>query len=278
MRCYKDEKSKKSTKEVFIVIIPINISNFPFNMYTSISVKNIREYILILLFSCVHFCTIAQQNFFNVPTSDITDSAKLFFQQQLNINSQTSANTTLTRGLGRGFEIGFNVFGMNYDNKQRTFLKNDSDFTNPLGPAFLINAQKGFRLNKHFKMGIGTQSGLNLTQNNKLFKPITYNYATLVYLPVHELKIVGGVYYGNRYFLGEGNKFGVMAGFELAIIEHHFHLQADWLYGNNALGIWVPGMVVYFTKNLSVSLGWQFPNPYTSNQQAFVFEFTFRKS
>jgi len=243
-----------------------------------ISFKNIKRHLFILLLLCSYFFTTAQQNFFNVPTSDITDSAKLFFQQQLNINAQTSANTTFTWGLGRGFELGFNVFAVNYNNNTRAFLKNDTDYTNPLGPIFLINAQKGFRLNEHFKIGIGTQSGLNLTQNAKLLKPITYNYATFVYQPVHILKLVAGVYYGNRYFLGHGNELGGMAGFELAIIEHHFHIQADWLYGNNSLGIWVPGVVIYFTKNLSVSLGWQFPNPKTTNPQAFVFEFTFRKS
>jgi hypothetical protein len=37
-------------------------------------------------------------------------------------------------------------------------------------------------------------------------------------------------------------------------------------------------MVIYFTKNISMFLGWQFPNPHTTNSQAFVFEFTFRKS
>jgi hypothetical protein len=246
------------------------------NLY--VFLKRIKGYMFILLFLYLNFSINAQQNFFNVPTSDITDSSKLFFQQQLNINSQTSANATFTWGLGRGFELGFNVFGINYDNHARSFLRNDTDYTNPLGPVFLINVQKGFKLNEHFKIGVGTQSGLNLTQNSKLFKPVTFNYATFVYHPVHSLKLVSGLYYGNRYFLGSGNELGVMAGFEWAIIERHFHIQADWLYGNNSMGIWVPGVVVYFTKNLSVSLGWQFPNPASTNPQAFVFEFTFRKS
>ncbi|HXD94755.1 MAG TPA: hypothetical protein VNX01_16225 [Bacteroidia bacterium] len=220
----------------------------------------------------------AQQNFFNVNTSDITDSAKLFFQEQLNFNAQTSSNTTFTWGLGHGFEVGFNVFGVNFDNRAKTFLVNDKDYTAPLGPILLINAQKAFHLNEHFKIGIGTQSGLNLTSYSKQIRLVTFDYATFVYQPTHKLKLVTGAYYGNPYFLGSGNELGCMAGFEWAIIEHHFHIQADWLYGNNSMGIWVPGMVIYFTKNISMSLGWQFPNPHTTNSQAFVFEFTFRKS
>ena len=240
--------------------------------------NSIKKKLLITLFVCAHFFLSAQQNFFNVPTSDITDSAKLFFQEQLNFNAQTSSNATFTWGLGHGFELGFNVFGINYDNHQHTFLKNDADFTSPLGPIFLINAQKGFQLNEHLKIGIGTQSGLNLTSYANRIKPVTFNYATFVYHPTHALKLVAGAYYGNRYFLGSGNELGGMAGFEWALIEHHVHIQADWLYGNNSLGIWVPGVVVYFTKNISMSLGWQFANPHTNNPQAFVFEFTFRKS
>lgn len=249
-------------------------------MKVFISLKILKTYLFIspILFLTSYHCS-AQQNFFNVVTSDITDSAKLFFQEQLNFNAQTSSNVTFTWGLGHGFEVGFNVFGVNYDNHKRTFLLNDKDYTAPLGPIVLINAQKGFQFNEHFKIGIGTQSGLNLSQSSELIRPVTFNYATFVYHPMHRLKLVAGAYYGNRYFLGSGNEFGGMAGFELAIIEHHFHIQGDWLYGTNSLGIWVPGVVIYFTKNISVSLGWQFPNPHNPNaQQAFVFEFTFRKS
>ncbi len=244
-----------------------------------ISLKHLKRFVYIscLLFLISKTC-VAQQNLFNVVTTDITDSAKLFFQEQLNVNAQTSSNATFTWGLGHGFELGFNVFGVNYDNHAHNFLKNDTDHTSPLGPILLINAQKAFELNKHFKIGIGTQSGINLTQYAKYIRPVTFSYATLVYHPFHTLKLVGGAYYGDKYFLGTGNQLGGMAGFEWAVIEHHFHLQADWLYGTNSSSVWVPGAVIYFTQNISISLGWQFPNPNSPNQQAFVFEFTFRKS
>ena len=247
-------------------------------MLAFVSFTKTKKSLLIFFFWSLHFLMPAQQNFFNVNTSDITDSAKLFFQQQLNFNAQTSSNTTFTWGLGHGFEIGFNVFGVNFDNRAKTFLVNDKDYTAPLGPILLINAQKVFHLSEHFKIGIGTQRGLNLTSYSKEIRPVTFDYATFVYQPTHKLKLVAGAYYGNPYFLGSGNELGCMAGFEWAIIEHHFHVQGDWLYGNNSLGIWVPGVVIYFTKNISMSLGWQLPNPHTTNPQAFVFEFTFRKS
>lgn len=232
--------------------------------------------VIILLVHCIRVQ--GQQNFFNVPTSDITDSAKLFFQQQLNINSQTSANSTFTWGLGKGWEAGFNLFGFNIDNQQRVLLPTDTGNSSPYAPCFLINLQKGFHLGEKFKLGIGTQSGVNLTRNIQNARVLTFDWVNFVYFPTHALKIVTGAYYGNQFFLGSGNSAGIMAGFELAIIEHRLHLQADWLYGNNSMGIVVPGVVVYLTKLLSLSFGWQFANPGSMNPQAFVFEFTFRKA
>ena len=247
-------------------------------MSIHLSFKRAKKYLFILLFGCWCFYGTAQQNFFNVNTSDITDSAKLFFQEQLNFNAQTSSNATFTWGLGHGFELGFNVFSVNYANKAHQFLKNDTDYTSSLGPILLINAQKGFNLNEHFKIGVGTQNGINLTQHTNLIKPVTFNYVTFVYHPMHTLKLVAGAYYGDKYFLGNGNQLGPMAGFEWAIIEHHFHLQGDWVYGTNNSAVLVPGAVIYFTENISISLGYQFPSPNSGNSQAFVFEFTFRKS
>lgn len=43
----------------------------------------------------------AQQNFFNVVSSDITEKNKLFFQQQINMTKdELQSNTTMSRGLG----------------------------------------------------------------------------------------------------------------------------------------------------------------------------------
>lgn len=161
----------------------------------------------------------AQQNLFNVPSSDITDPGKTFFQQQLNVNNYTTSNTTLTFGFKHQFECGVNLFGVNYDNRKGGFLKNDADFSSPVGPTVLVNAQKGFIFHEHFKIGIGTQDGINLTSYGKKIKPVTFDFLNFVYSPIHTLKINAGAYYGNQYFLGDGNKFGGMAGVEWELKE-----------------------------------------------------------
>ena len=229
---------------------------------------------------CFGLCQVpfAQQNLFNVPSSDITDTGKVFFQQQLNVNGFTTSNTTLTFGFKHQFECGINLFGVNYDNKKGGFVKNDATFSNPVGPTVLFNAQKGFILNHHFKIGIGTQDGINLTSYGKKVKGVTFDFINFVYSPIHTLKINAGAYYGNQYFLGDGNKFGGMAGVEWELIGKKFHLMADWIYGTNSFGVAVPGCVWFLTKDISLSFGWQIPNPKSTNPQAFVFEFTYHKA
>lgn len=220
----------------------------------------------------------AQQNLFNVPSSDLTDPGKTFFQQQINVNRFSTSNTTLTFGFKNMFECGVNLFGVNYNNCKGGFEKNDADISAPLGPTALFNAQKGFIFHEHFKIGIGTQDGINLGGNRHSTKGVTFDFLNFVYSPIHTLKMNIGAYYGNQYFLGDGNKFGGMAGVEWEVKEKKFHLMADWLYGNNALGIAVPGFVWFLTKDISFSFGWQIPNPKSANPQAFVFEFTYHKA
>jgi hypothetical protein len=50
----------------------------------------------------------AQQNLFNVPSTDITQKGQWFFQQQFNFLTASlgSSNTTLDYGLGHPLEIG----------------------------------------------------------------------------------------------------------------------------------------------------------------------------
>src|ERR1700761_2259238 len=104
----------------------------------------ISFWFFILFASSFYQNLFAQQNLFNVPSSDITDTGKVFFQQQFNVNGFTTSNTTITFGFKHQFECGINLFGVSYDNKKGGFLKNDADLASPLGPTVLVNAQKGF--------------------------------------------------------------------------------------------------------------------------------------
>jgi hypothetical protein len=70
----------------------------------------------VLTLLLISFAGYSQQNFFNVPSSDITKAKHVFFQQQLNfICSGFQSSTTFCYGLGKNYEIGFNVIGVTVD-------------------------------------------------------------------------------------------------------------------------------------------------------------------
>ena len=109
----------------------------------------------------------SQQNFINVPSAEVTKKNKLFFQQQININEIIQSNSTLDFGLDKGFEIGVNVLGLNFSDKQKLFLKNDTSDTDPYNPLIMVNGLKYFKLSQNTGIACGAQLGLNYNDNKK---------------------------------------------------------------------------------------------------------------
>ena len=103
---------------------------------------------LLFLSSLVSY---SQQNYINVPSSEATTKHKLFLQQQLNFNEIIQSNTTLDFGLGKGFEIGANVLGLNFSDKNRSFIKNDTNDIDPYNPLVMLNGLKQFEISKNEK-------------------------------------------------------------------------------------------------------------------------------
>jgi hypothetical protein len=60
--------------------------------------------IVCLLSTLITTHTLAQQNLFNIPSGDITPQNKIFFQQQININSisKYAAKSHFVYGLCKG--------------------------------------------------------------------------------------------------------------------------------------------------------------------------------
>lgn len=216
---------------------------------------------------------VAQQSLFNVPSSEITNQGKLFVQEQINISDLVQSNTTLDYGLKNNWEAGLNFFGVNYSPAQRAFIRNDDVEGDPYAPLVLINVQKGFVLNDHWKIGIGTQNGFNVAP--EIYSRFAdFSYADAVYSTLHEhLRLNAGLYAGNARYLGAGNNAGLMVGAEAALWQHKVHLMADWIQGDHDLGVSVFGVVAYPYRHFPISLGWQIPND-SASRKALVFELT----
>lgn len=217
----------------------------------------------------------AQQNFINVPSSEVTKKHKLFFQQQININEQIQSNTTLDFGLGKGFEIGANVLGLNFSTVKNSFIKNDTNDIDPYNPLVMLNGLKHFEISETVSLAFGAQVGLNY-RDNKRTTDASLAYGNILFknLIVHHSSLVVGCYYNSLHYGGrEGNRVGMWIGAEVPATEK-IHFMAESVLGYNAISYTSLGVILYPAKRLPLTFGMQIPNV-KNNSYSFVFELTF---
>lgn len=243
-----------------------------------------RQYLRKSLLASVLLATLgagsarAQQNFFNVPSSEITPKGKLFFQQQLNVaETHQQSSTTLDLGLGKNFEVGVNYAGLSIiDDRKAHPIFNDS--VRSYNPFLLVNAQKRLELGEHLAVALGGQFGVTTTlhvRNGGLV------YCNMVYHnDAFGLKAVAGPYYASSSYFGEGTRLfndliGLQAGFEKSIVHERLVLQTDFISGTHDLGEVVPGAAWYLTPHWILSAGYQVPTFGSSSIHSLVFEITY---
>lgn len=233
--------------------------------------KNI--FFVLLILSCITFYS--QQNYINVPSSEATTKHKLFFQQQLNFNEIIQSNTTLDFGLGKGFEIGANVLGLNFSEQNKSLIKNDTNDIDPYNPLVMINGLKQLDLSKNISITTGAQFGLNF-RDNKRTTNAALLYSNLLIKDIFKENssiVIGGYYntlhYGGRY----GNRIGAWVGTEIPIV-NKLHAVAESVLGNNSISYTSLGLIYYPKKRIPITLGIQIPNT-KHNTYSLVFELTF---
>jgi len=221
----------------------------------------------------VHTESFAQQNLFNIPSADITPNKKFFYQHQLNIYSnKLESKAHLVYGIGKGWDIGINLVGKGfYFDPQWRGLHNDNPNKGALYPILMGTVQKQFTLDDHFNINLGTQIGWNLSNKLSNKKLNHFSYAIGSYHTKGGLKIVAGLYNTNQMYVGNGNTFGAMGGFELKLSKK-LYLMGDWVSGRNDAAVSVIGGMYNVTKRFQLCAGWQIPNPNTPKPSGMVFE------
>jgi len=211
----------------------------------------------------------AQQNYFNVVSSEITPKKKVFLQQQINVNKSIVFNSTASVGVAKNFEVGLNLFGVDYLIKGNKLVENYTE----LYPLVLINSQYMWHETKIFAFTSGVQVGgyLNTLQKNAAI----FAYSNLKYKSKNErLNSVIGLFFGDKNYVGDGDKLGIQTGFDFTLISNKFHIVADALISNNDISNTVLGFSYFLNKHMPISLGWQIPLNELS-KPALVFEFTY---
>jgi hypothetical protein len=221
----------------------------------------------------------AQQNFFNVPASEVTPKGEVFFQAQVNLLSylgKWQSNNHFCFGLGHDFELGFNVSHLNVyllDRKKPSgFSINARDPSQPLNPVLVVTAQKSFEFGHHFGAALGTQTGVNFGGPLDTTRGVSLTYAN-VYAYSHEehVRVLAGIYYGNRPYLGGEAALGVWAGFEAQLVKN-LNLIGDVISGSHEFANAVIGFNWYFHPKTSLVFGPILPMPGSDNDAGYVVE------
>ncbi|MFY8003498.1 MAG: hypothetical protein ACOVNR_01595 [Chitinophagaceae bacterium] len=216
----------------------------------------------------------SQQNLFNIPSGDITDTKKGFYQHQLNVYSnKVESKAHFVYGLGKGWDAGVNLVGKGaYFTKDWRLLHNDNPTKGAVYPILMGTLQKQFNINKRFDINLGTQFGSNLSNkiNSKVANYFLYGLG-VYYFNKRKSRVVGGVYKTNEMFVGTGNTAGMMLGYEIKLAKR-WYLMGDWVSGNNDASVAVLGGMYNLSKRVQLCAGWQVPNANTPKPQALVLE------
>lgn len=215
----------------------------------------------------------AQQNLFNIPSGDITNNNKIFYQHQLNVyNNKLESKAHFVYGLGKGWDIGANLVGKGfYFSPDWRILHNDNPSKGALYPILMTSIQKQFEISEHININLGSQIGWNLSAKVKNKELNYFTYLIGSYHLHKSTRVIGGIYQTNKMYVGNGNTFGFMAGYEIKLSNRLF-LMGDWISGNNDASVMVLGGMYNVTKRFQICAGLQIPNPNTPKPICLVLE------
>lgn len=236
--------------------------------------------LILILFSTIP--SKAQQNFFNAPSSEITEKGRLFFQQQINLSNQSPVfNTTLDMGVGKNWEIGVNLIDLIFDPNNHWFQKQD---VFPCYPFLTVNVSKKMRITKGISFTLGGQIGQSQSRNKDFGY---YAYQNISFIQKnHDAKWVIGSYQANNAYFGYANdfykngnqrpqSFGIQFGYEKMLIHHQLFFQVDGMYGNANMNQIVPGFAYFMSKNWVLSAGVPIKIGYSTITPGMIAELTF---
>jgi len=238
-----------------------------------ISVSFGRLFSFFLLFlPCTY--SYSQQNLFNIPSGDITHEGKFFYQHQINVHSdEFESKSHLVYGLGDGWDVALNLVGKGASFSPDWQIRyNDNPDRGALYPLLMSAVQKQFNIFDNLDINLGTQLGFNISSelSNKEFAFFNYGIGVFHFMD-KKSRIVGGMYQTNEIVVGQGNKIGVMLGYEVKLTDK-FYLMGDWISGNNESSVGVFGFMYNIGKQTQLCIGALVPNPDTPKPFGVVLE------
>lgn len=195
----------------------------------------------LLILIAIPATTRAQQTVFNVPTTDVLDPGKVYFELDVSAKPNdpkfSSFVPRVVVGVGGRVEVGLNVTGN---------IQPGTDATT-LAPAV------------KWKVYDGKKNGWAIAVGNNLFIPVrnksydlgTYSYVIAQRTFKTKTRVgFGGYFFSKDVVAADANRAGGQFTFEQPVTSK-FGVQADWFTGKHASGYFTPGGYYKFTKKMT---------------------------
>jgi hypothetical protein len=227
--------------------------------------------------------SLAQQSFFNTPSSEQTAPGVFFVQEQLNFSTTSYvSNLTCVWGFKHNFELGVNLYGITYDPKSKKLEQQHDPTIGALFPSALFNGQGFKHWNDRWLTTLGFQAGFDLDKTIAWHGQMWYVFSNTQY-KTEKLTLAGGFFLGNQQLFGKGYLWnidptglpvGFQVGFEYKTPIKNLSIICDRISGTDQLGVAVIGVGYRVAKNWIYSIGYQHPNHGSANPNGMVMEFT----
>src|SRR5690242_3625931 len=201
---------------------------------------------------------LAQLTIFNVPTTDVVEKGKAYFEFDYLLQMPKPADMSrlsvydprLVIGVGSGVDAGINVNSLSRSGTTNVFLQPNvkwrffDDKTNGIAAA------AGGILYSHVSpREIGPSYGL-------LYAEISKKVRSTTYAPRFHAGTYGIVHAGSSWL---GPKAGAFFGYEQPV-QSKASFVADWLTGKNTFGYFTPGLSFTLPLNSVFNAGYSFGN------------------
>jgi len=190
-----------------------------------------------ILIAAICISTPAQQTVFNVPTTDVLDKGKVYFELDVSAKPNDSAAVNkfsafvprLVIGAGHGIETGVNILGNVQPGPDSTTIS----------PTI------------KWKLYNGGDNGWAIVLGDNLFVPVrnraydvgTYSYAMTQKTFKQSTRIgFGGYFFSRNVVAPNANRGGGQFTFEQPVSKK-VNLAADWFTGKQGAGYFTPGVV-----------------------------------
>lgn len=203
----------------------------------------------------------AQQTIFNVPTTDVLEPGKVYFELDISAKPNDPKFSSFVPravvGVGGRVEVGLNVTGN---------IQPGADATT------LVPAVK-------WKIYDGGGNGWAIAVGNNLFIPVRNNsyelgtYSYTMFQKTFKTKSrlgFGGYFFSRNVVAPDANRAGGQFTFEQPVTDR-FGVQADWFTGKHASGYFTPGGYFKFTKRLTGYGAYSIGNAHVTNGNHFLY-------